>query len=331
MADLSTAFLAELQRRQVTAPPAPARRSSRGDIFKGTSVPVDPSASNSEILQSIGCNFDVLSVPPSHNGRTYDECRLWLRSDNGDLLGSFGNRRRAIQPGDFLEYFREFCRQSERAITLDRVGTPNHGRTFYMASQLDSPGKLPADQRTVGDVTESWLVLTDYYGESRRPRAYVLFNELVCTNGMTRRVRDSLCSLSHLRTQGQAEVSQTLEAALSEVDAYQRLKLRAQETRITMDTARRALREFFGDPDAEGKKVRRLEAIYESEMIGGELPERYSNAWRLINTVTQYASHNGMSDTQASRGRAFDSQISGARARDVERFTAYVADRLALV
>lgn len=297
------------------------------DIFRGTGVAVDPAASNEAILQSIRCNFDVLSVKPEHGGRAYDQARLWLRSDTRDMLGVFGNRRRVIQPGDFLEYFREFCRQSERELNLDVVGSPDQGRTFYMASNLGG-GTLPAPggRRQKGDRTDTWLVVTDYYGQSAAPTAYLLFNQLVCTNGMTRRVRDKLASLSHLRQQGQEEVTAVLTAALEQVDAYQRLQVRAQETRITMDTARQALRSFFNDPDGESRKVQDLERIYQADLIGGELEERQGNAWRLLNTVTQYTSHNRIGDTPEAQGRAFRSQLSGARARDAAGFAGYLEE-----
>ncbi|MEO1002921.1 MAG: DUF932 domain-containing protein [Cyanobacteria bacterium J06638_7] len=291
-------------------------------LFKGTAQPVNPLSSNAEILESIGCNFHVKSVPPQYEGRSYDAARLWLRSDNHDMLGAFGNRRQVIQPTDFLDYFRTFTQNASRQINLDLVGTPDKGRTFYMASRLGG-GNLPShhSDRAVGDRTDTWLLVADYYGHSAAPKATLLFNELVCTNGMVRNVHTKLASLTHLRKLGEGEVSRVLEAALSEVDDYQRLKVRAQNTRVTMDSARKALRDFFGE---ESRKTADLERIYEQDLIGSHLAERQGTAWGLLNAVTQYTSHSRAGNTPEAQGRAFRSQLSGARGRDTTRFAEYL-------
>jgi len=225
-------------------------------LFKGTAAEVLPWMNDDEILASIGCNFNVASRIPSVDGREYPESRLWLRSDNGDHLGTFGNRRQVIQPVDFVRYFRDFCDKSEKAITLDVVGTPDNGKTFYMASKLinsnlaalmkEHAGKGFGIKKDVDtqDRTDAWLIITDYYGESSAPKGIVYFNELVCANGATRRTESKLAGLTHLKQQKGADVSRVILSALQEVDIYSSIKQKLIETKITREFARNCIATF---------------------------------------------------------------------------------------
>ena len=113
--------------------------------------------------------------------------------------------------------------------------------------------KLTNDQTKfdeVGDKTDSWLVVTDYYGESKSPKVMVLFNELVCTNGMTRQIHERFSCFSHLREMTFGDVQPVLDAAIAESKAYSRIKDKCMNTAITMQTAKNAIRGFFDDEKA---------------------------------------------------------------------------------
>lgn len=315
-------------------------------LFKGTAAQVHDWMSTEEVLASIGSNFTVRSTPASVDGRDYPECRLWLRSDNADLLGVFGNRRQPIQPGDFVDHFRAFTAASDSQISLDLVGSLDRGRTFYMASKLNDnihnlldstvgggygagggmsiKRNMPADDRT-----DFWLVVTDYYGESRRPMVSLIGNELVCSNGMVHRVaaKHSTLQLNHRGLLTYEKVAPILHAAAQQVGAYAHTKVRMIDTRITRDTAVAALREFCADPDGESRTVKRLEAIYDSELIGGNLDSRTGNVWRLASAMTQHTSHDGVKDDAGSRDRALRSQLTGARQRTSANFLAFLEEQ----
>jgi hypothetical protein len=317
------------------------------DLFKGTAAEVHPWMSTSEILGAIGCNFDVESHAPTVNGRVYNESRLWLRSDNGDHLGTFGNRRKVIQPGDFVTYFRDFCEKSDKAISLDLVGTPDKGKTFYMASKLidsnlqrlmdDNKGrgfqiKQDLDKRERTDV---WLIITDYYGESAAPKAIVLFNELACYNGMTYKSESKLAGLTHLKQQGSEHVAQSILDALQQVQVYQHVKDRLIETPVTRDFAVSVINRFYRpegqDPNESNRKAERILDIYGNRLIGGNLPTRQGTAWGLLQAVTQSTTYEHIGDGAASGGRAFRSILDGPRASEARRFAAHLENCLAAV
>lgn len=315
-------------------------------LFRGTAAEVQSWMSTTDVLRSIGCDFQVALHSPSVNGRTYDDCKLWLRSDNQDMLGVFGNRRAPTQPGDFVDFFRAFCAASEKQISLDLVGCLDQGRTFYMASKLTEANTELIAQATAAngglgiarkgsshyidseDRTDFWLVLTDYYKESLSPKAVVFGNELICTNGMTLRVTDQQVKLHHRNHLTYELIAPVLQRTLEQSAAYSRMKQRLIEIPVSMDTARDALRKFFCDPQAETKTVRKLEQIYAGDLIGGELDTRKDNAWRLVSTVTQYTSHER---TGGQGDRTLKSQLEGSRARTNTRFIEFLESQFGSV
>jgi hypothetical protein len=316
-------------------------------LFRGQAAEVHPWMSNDEILQSIGCGFDVESCIPTVDGREYPEARLWLRSDNRDHLGTFGSRRQVIQPGDFVRYFRDFCDKSNKAISLDVVGTPDNGKTFYMASKLinsnlqslmdDNKGRgfQVQDDLDKDDRTDVWLIITDYYGESSAPKALVYFNELVCYNGMTRRTESKLAGLTHLRRQGEADVVKTILAAVSEADVYGKVKERLAQTRVTADFARNCIQAFYRKPGQEEgesiKKAQRILDIYNYGLIGGDNDTRRGTAWGVLSAVTQHTTHGHIGDKPESGARAFKSLLDGPRALESRRFADHLQACLAVV
>jgi hypothetical protein len=323
---------------------APRLTAADRKMFKGQAAEIHPWMNTDEVLTSIGCNFAVDSCIPTVAGREYPEARLWLRSDNGDHLGTFGNRRQVIQPGNFVEYFRDFCDKSGKAISLDVVGTPDKGKTFYMASKLidcdfaalkaANPGRHFEIQKELdpADRTQAWLVITDYYGESAAPKALVYLNELTCYNGLSRQTHTKLAGLTHLKQQGSDNVAATILAALEEVSIYAKIKNRLIETKITPDFARNVINAFYRKPGEEvSKKANRIMEIYSDRLIGGELATRKGTAWGLLSAVTQNTTHGHVGDSPESRARAFRSSLDGPRALEGRRFADHLEASLAAV
>lgn len=316
-------------------------------LFRGAAAEVHSWMTNDEILGSIGCDFDVESCIPTVDGREYPEARLWLRSDNRDHLGTFGSRRQVIQPGDFVRYFRDFCDKSNKAISLDVVGTPDNGKTFYMASKLinsnlqalmnDNQGRGFQVQEDLDkeDRTDVWLIITDYYGESSAPKALVYFNELVCYNGMTKRTETKLAGLTHLRRQGQADVAGTILAAVQEAEVYGKIKERLACTKVTDDFAKNVIKAFYRKPGQEdgesAKKAERILEIYRNGLIGGENDTRRGTAWGVLSAVTQHTTHGHIGDRPESGARAFKSLLDGPRALESRRFADHLQSCLAAV
>jgi hypothetical protein len=315
-------------------------------LFQGTAAAVHPWQSNAEILASIGCNFNVIRTPAERSGRSYPDCQLWLRDDNQDLLGFFGTKRQIIQPATFIDFFRGFCDASEKAISLDVVGSYNKGRSLYMAAKLNGNNSALLDSSIGGgyrsgggmaisraghsayipseDRTDHWLMLSESFGEALRPRVSVIASELICSNSLARRITECEIKLSHSQSMNPDVVHAVLDHAIRQCSAYDRIKERLITTPISMDTARSALRRFFADQDGNSRIVQRLDQIYAHDLIGSELATRRGNAWRLASAVTQYTSHERIRNGDV----AFRSQLEGSRARTANGFLHFLEEQL---
>ena len=305
-------------------------------LFRGTAVEVFPDTTDEGILSSAHANFKVETTDVKYttpNGtRSSSNKIVWYRDDNDQELGVFGTRRTAIQPSDFIRYFRTFCSQSEKAITLDVVGTLNEGRVFYMGSKLTGDNISDKIGGTEGfgisrnipeeDRSDFWLVLTDYYGESKAPKAQLLINSLVCDNGMTRKVDQKLCSLTHLRQQSSSDVHAVLRQALREQEIYYKLQDRMMDVKVSRELAEQALKTFCKDYEGETRKYKTLVDIYDNKLIGGHLDSRKGTAWGLVNTVTQYTSR-----TSTNQDSAMRSQLHGTRGADPQKFMQQLASQ----
>ena len=305
-------------------------------LFRGTAVEVFPDMTDEGILSTAHANFDVLTTPvqftTEHGMQTSTDKLVWYRNDTSQQLGVFGTRRTVIQPTDFVRYGRTFCSQSEKAITLDVVGSLNQGKSFYMGSKLTDDNISDKIGGTQGfgisrnipeeDRSDFWLVLTDYYGESKAPKAQLLINSLVCDNGMTRKVERKLCSLSHLREQTAADVHSALRAALREQEIYYMLQDRSMDIKVSRELAEQALKTFCNDLEGETRKYKTLVDIYDNKLIGGHLDSRKGTAWGLVNTVTQYTSR-----TSTNQASAMRSQLHGTRGADPQKFMQQLASQ----
>ena len=307
-------------------------------LFRGNAAGVNGTMDTTSMLELVNGNFQVLNEPcHGSDGRAYEDHRLWLRSDNRDALGRFGNQRVPQQPTSVVQHYKDFCASSEKAVTLDVIGTIDGGKVFYMASKLHGNNAALLDQETYGDGgglaisrqgtsqyiasedrTDHWLMLMTHYGKALATTATVVSLELVCSNGMTRRHIDQKLSLSNRMMQDSIRVGDILNRALRNARAYEFMKNRFVETPLTIAEGINAIRHFHGDPDGQSRTVKNLERIYRHELIGGDLDTRQGNVWRLLSAQTQYTSHSRI--CRADGGKTLLSQVEGSKAQANRKF-----------
>lgn len=306
-------------------------------LFRGAAAGVNAEMTPTEMLQAIDADFQVTTVIPEYQGRQYPESRLWLRSDNQNFLGSFGTRRTPQQPTALIDHFKSFCAASEKAIQPDVVGTVGGGKTFYMASKLSGDNARLLDREDYGDMgglgisrqgsdsyistedrTDFWLILMTHYGESLGTSVKIVANELVCSNALSVQVTDTRISLSNRTLRSYQDVEAILNRAVRGSRAYATMKNRFIETPLSINQGINAIRTFHDDPDGQTQIVKRLERIYQYDLIGGDLDTRQDNLWRLVNAQTQYTSHHYVDRTDG--GKTFQSQLEGSKAKANRRF-----------
>ena len=329
-------------------------------FFYGTNCIVRPDQTATEILDAIDCNFDVITSEVHHTFRdsegnvlTNDQgepmviddsnTRGWFRSDNYLKLGQHGNQRTPTKPEAYIEFLQKFCLASEKELSLDLVGTFDGGKTFYCVSKLtEGFDRKALMQQYAGegfniknlvddqDRTVHYLVLTDYYKEQKAPRATVVSQELICANGMSRRVTDMNIKLSHDHVNTYGDIAPVLQKAFQECTAYDLVKDRQRSTPLAIEDGISAINAFCSKEKNGEKLAKELLQIYvpdNQKLIGGHLDGRGATQFRLVSAVTQHATH---AHNSKKYGGSLKSQIEGTRYQRVQRFQAAMPELLAV-
>lgn len=307
-------------------------------LFKGNAALVPDGADAAQMLEAVNANFTVVPVAAEFGGRQFPKHQLWMRKDGdnfGDCLGCYGTSRSPMQPQSMMQTMIDFCAQSEKQIKPDVVGCVGNGKTLYVASRLAGDTSDLHDKETYGDGggmsiqrtvskedrTEHWLMQVVYFGESLATKAFVLSNELKCSNGLSLRTNEKRIVLRHKSDNGHL-IQDTLNQAIRSSAAYALMKDRYMHTPLDIAKGKELIRQFHNDPDGESRKVKSLEHIYEYSLIGGDIPERQGNYWRLLNAQTQYTSHCYVD--RKDGGASLMSQLSGDKAKKNEMFLKFL-------
>jgi hypothetical protein len=270
----------------------------------------------SEALVAAGLDWTACAVTPTYETaqgpRQASPDRVWFRSDNGNRLGMFGNRRQPRQPADYLEAFASFHAGANGKLGPMHLGFLGGSLLTMAARIVDYVEQAPA---TVGDKTDGWLLLSDPYGESLSGRLMTWQNELACDNGCVRRVDQHRQKLSHYGNLSTDDIRELLESALLENAAYQQIKARLIAAPMDMQTGENFIRRYFRAQDQVANKI---VSLYRYGLRGGELETRQGTAWRVMSALTQYTTHERSRDNE----RRIVSQMVGSRARTAAAFEA---------
>ena len=308
------------------------------NLFKGNAALVPDGADAAQMLEAVNANFTVVPRAAEFGGRQFPQHQLWMRKDGDDFsdcLGCFGTARSPMQPQTMVQTMIDFCAQSEKDIKPDVIGCVGNGKTLYVASRLAGDTSDLHDKETYGDGggmsiqrtvskedrTEHWLMQVVYFGQSLATKAFVFSNELKCSNGLALRTNEKRIVLRH-KADNSHLVKDTLNQAIRSIEAYALMKDRFMHTSLDIAQGKQLIRQFHNDPDGESRVVKALERIYQYNLIGGDIPERQGNYWRLANAQTQYTSHNHIS--KEDPGKSTMSQLDGGKAKSNRDFLTFL-------
>ena len=296
-------------------------------FFVGSAVEVHPAMTDKEILTQIRADFivDKQKYYNAKYGVTCPKLITWHRADrgpvvspyHGSVLGRFSHKRHPLDPPDAMQFFRDFCEHSGKEISLDVVCYDHIAQRFICASKLTANKNV----EHVGDITDSWMIISVDYAKPRSIVTYVWHQELACLNGMTRRVtpRDkSYLSQRKIRTYD--DVFPYLDGCLKECAVYNDLKNRMIERKLRGFEAKNFIRGFFRDTESmmdltappESRAARQVEDLYFGNIKGGHLDSRQDNAWKLWSAITEWTTHHRKAASPEAR---FSHKIEGPLAQ----------------
>jgi hypothetical protein len=314
-------------------------------FFQGEKSECRDWQSSEEQLSSIGCNWKVVAEPlySQRFNRTHPNIVHWYQSNTGDPLGQFSDARHIIHPIDGLNWYKDFIRQTKAAflqeIGLDVVGFLPDQKILYFASKLTDMN--PERLKEVGDTTDFFLMFTINYMEARAMKASIWANELVCENGMQRRIVDGNATINHRSERDGYDVYKALEAAVLECKRHIHIKQEMIDTPCDDLQGRKYIRQFFdytipeeqrleavNNPSmaVDSRIINQLERIFMHGLEGGNLSTRQDNLFRVHSAVTQWTSHH--KTVKHGSDSRFAKQLDGDIARINTKFTEYLQEKV---
>lgn len=283
-------------------------------------VAVTPHMTIDEQIQAAGLDWTVEQSSyryGNHFQYEDDQNTIAFRSDNGKVLG-YWPQRKPFQNREVVEAFHDFCASSGEGMRIERLGCLNGGKSLFATARL----KHIIDVKTVGDVVDSRLLLTEHHINGKALQIRVFFNRLVCTNGMTELVKLKGSTLNHMKEFDGDTVRDYLEAAYRAVEGYElTLNLLAEET-VQDAEAKMHLVKAFGCIDKpweeQPRPVQICYKLFKGQGAGSDKLSAYQTLFGLQESVKEYFNWYA----KGSYGeRAFNSLCFGNRGHKQTAFT----------
>jgi hypothetical protein len=277
-----------------------------------------------EQIQRAGLNWEVL-LSPFKYGSDYQyvsgdgtdrkpnsKAVIAYRSDTGEYIDTYRDRT-PWQNREILGKFHQFC--NEAGLSIDHLG--------YVGGNVVGSAQLSyePDVRKVGDTIRYYLLLTDSHKTGRGLNVKLFEHRLVCTNGMTEKIRVANKTISHVGAFDEYRIHQLLDSAMSNTkERHERSEALAGET-LSDAEAMIHLIKAFGKPGEsiqdQPKEVQAIMNLYKGKGRGSELGSCFNTAYGLLQSVTEYYNWG----QKGSYGqKAFASVLDGARGYQMAKF-----------
>jgi len=287
---------------------------------RGTAIEVEPGSTVQEQLDLAGLNWEVKLSPTMYaaNGEIQVVPGLFSahRSDTGAFIDTYA-KREPWQNADIVGAFNSFCEEADLPMT--HLGSLDGGNEIYAAAKLP---ETIAPSRSVGDLTELFLLLEDGHKNGTGLNVSVYANRLICTNGMKKPVRVSKRGISHVKAFNSARIQGVIAAAHSFIQSKQEEVDRLADVNIDKAEAALQLIAAFGDPKQpvhnQPSIVKTCLRLFGGAGKGSNELSSYNTAYGLLQSVTEYYNHHAKK--RGTLEQQFQSVLSGGRANHMQKF-----------
>ncbi len=294
--------------------------------YRNLGTPIASGMTIDDQLKAAGLDWTVELSPIGYgDDLSTEEYLAAYRSDTQEVLSIYGKWRKSFQNRQILETFHTFCEQND--LQIDRIGCLKAGKELFAFTKLP----IEIDVKKVGDITEAHLMITESHECGRGLQIDLYFNRLVCTNGMTRPVRQRQQIINHVsdynsETRGRASVASRivgiLTHALATVKDYEKTANGLADVVLSQQEAQMHLIKAFGDPnkplEEQPKIVQTCLKLFLGEGQGSDLLSAYNTAYGLLESVKEYI--NWHSPVRGSLETAFSSLCYGSRKQKQDAF-----------
>ena len=212
------------------------------------------------------------------------------RSDNNEFIDVYKSRK-AVSNKDALVLFDTMLKAYDPTYRVDSLGEVRDGKNIYMSSKLPIT-IAPTKQK--GDITEISIIMTNSHLNGVGGSISLYYERLVCTNGMTRPVKNSI-SIGHSNKFAENCLN-SFNGVIELIKQKQEIVDLLYSSKITEYEAEDIIMSVFGkksedDEQTQSQIVTDILNMYEdNSFIGSDMVEPQTG-YALLNCATEYMSH----------------------------------------
>lgn len=236
---------------------------------------------------------------------TFGDQKVLYRSDTKAPLSVVSNRYQVVQPKEVLEFYRDLVEVS--GYELETAGVLKAGRKFWALART---GKESALKGT--DVVKGYILLATSCDGTLATTATPTTIRVVCNNTLSIALNGatSAVKVPHSTSFDADAVKRQLGIAVSGWDSFiYRMKTLAErkvKSHEALNFLLKVLCQSDGHADASmgltnERALKKVQALYEGQGRGAELPAAKGTAWGLLNAVTEFVDHERRARSQEYR------------------------------
>lgn len=286
--------------------------------WHGLGTRVDPKSTPAEMCTAAGLDWDVELRPTFTEVMTRDDDGIYspqlvrikdrmalVRSTDGRVFTTTGNRWKPVQNRDALSFFNKFTQAGH--ATMETAGSLHGGKIVWGLARLGADFKLPGN-----DVVKGYLLLVSPHEAGKAIVARVTPIRVVCANTMAMAFSKEAkfeSRFSHVRAFDPSAAAETLGMAREQIRDFERNAHILKKLNLTSDDVIRILAPTFQPVKAE-KDIPAEELVKDRSKLNKpmqSLMRAYTsapgadpgNGWGAINSVTYTLDHEyGKSQSQ---------------------------------
>lgn len=230
---------------------------------------------------------------------SFDGNVVLYRSDNQVPLSIVSNRYKVVQPGDALEFFREFTEKN--SMKIETAGSILNGSRYWALAKMNGDFDLG------DDVVKPYMLLASSCDGKMSTIGQKTFIRVVCNNTFNAAIGDTKnqIKIPHSREFNSSEVKEKLglieEKTHEEVEVFKKMKSltvnKENAVKFFMYLLSNKQERETGEIDIN-KKTRQMTKILNSHE---NAPGSEDTVWGLMNAVTHSVDYNPSSHSPDTR------------------------------
>jgi phage/plasmid-like protein (TIGR03299 family) len=217
------------------------------------------------------------------------------RSDTKAALSVVSGRYQVVQPREVLEFYRDLTEVT--GFELETAGVLKAGKKFWALARTGKEANLKGS-----DLVRGYVLLATSCDGSLATTATPTTIRVVCNNTLTIALNGATNAVKvpHSTAFDAQAVKRQLGISVSHWDTFMYGMKTLSERKVKSHEAMTFFLKVLCHTDqhvdpAKGllneRALKRVQALYDGEGKGADLPSTQGTAWGLLNAVTQYVDH----------------------------------------